>query len=121
LGEASHDTPDAVTLSMHRGRAVDVVPYVEIAWIEAVQNYSRVQARGREPIIVRRTMQEWEGLLPGAAFRRISRSLIVNMPAIRSTQWQSRDQTLLFFSGVEAPLPIGRTAMTRLKELLASG
>lgn len=121
IGEAGQDTHDAVTLSMHRGRTVDVVPYAEIAWIEAVQNYSRVQARGREPIIVRRTMQEWEGLLPGAAFRRISRSLIVNMPAIRSTQWQSRDQTLLFFSGVEAPLPIGRTAMTRLKELLASG
>ncbi|NBW85711.1 MAG: LytTR family transcriptional regulator [Planctomycetia bacterium] len=70
---------------------------------------------------MRRTMQEWEGLLPGAAFRRISRSLIVNLPAIRSTQWQSRDQTLLFFKGVEAPLPIGRTAMTRLKELLGSG
>jgi two-component system LytT family response regulator len=121
IGEASHDTPDAVTLSMHRGRAVDVVPYVEIAWIEAVQNYSRVQARGRDAIVVRRTMQEWEALLPGAAFRRISRSLIVNLPAIRSTQWQSRDQTLLFFIGVEASLPIGRTAMTRLKELLGSG
>lgn len=121
IGEASHDTHDAVTLSMNRGRSIDVVPYAEIAWIEAVQNYSRVQARGRSAVIVRRTMQEWEALLAAAGFRRISRSLIVNLPAIRSTQWQSRDQTLLFFTGVEGSLPIGRTAMARLKELLASG
>ena len=53
-------------------------------------------------------------------FQRLGRSLIVRLSAIRSTQWQSRDQTLLFFHGVEEPLPIGRTAATRLRELLAS-
>lgn len=116
-GEASADTADAVTLSGCRGRSVDVVPYADIVWIEAVKNYSRVQARGRPARLVRRTMAEWERLLPAESFQRISRSLVVQLSAIKSTQWQSRDQSLLVFAGVPAPLPIGRTAAARLKEL----
>lgn len=117
-GDASADTADAVTLSGRRGHSIDVVPYADIVWVEAVKNYSRVQARGRRPRLVRRTMAEWERLLPAGAFQRISRSLVVQLPAISSTQWQSRDQTLLVFAGVPQPLPIGRTAAARLKELL---
>lgn len=117
-GDASADTADTVTLSGRRGHSIDVVPYADIVWIEAVKNYSRVQARDRRPRLVRRTMAEWGTLLPAVAFQRVSRSLVVQVSAIKSTQWQSRDQTLLFFSGVPDPLPIGRTAATRLKELL---
>ena len=45
----------------------------------------------------------------------------MQVQAIRSTQWQSRDQTLLVFTGVPEPLPVGRTAAARLKDLLQSG
>jgi two-component system LytT family response regulator len=120
-GDASADTADTVTLSGKRGHSIDVVSYADIVWVEAVKNYSRVQARGRRSRLVRRTMAEWEKLLPVTAFQRVSRSLVVQLPAIKSTQWQSRDQTLLFFSGVPHPLPIGRTAAARLKELLQLG
>jgi two-component system LytT family response regulator len=86
--------------------------------VEAVRNYTRVQARERRPRIIRRTMAEWEAILPGGSFGRVSRSLIMQLTAIRSMQWQSRDQTLVFFSGVNDPLPIGRAATARLKDLL---
>jgi two-component system LytT family response regulator len=115
--EISGDEGQAVQLASGRGAGFVVVPYVEIAWIEAVQNYTRVQIIGEPPTVMRRTMQEWEALLP-PAFARISRSLIVQVPKIRSTQWQSRDQMLVFFAGIEEPLPIGRTPMARLKDLL---
>jgi two-component system LytT family response regulator len=115
--EISGDEGQAVRLATGRGTGFVVVPYAEIAWIEAVQNYTRVQIIGEQPTVVRRTMQEWEALLP-PAFARISRSLIVQVPKIRSTQWQSRDQMLVLFEGLEDPLPIGRTPMARLKELL---
>jgi two-component system LytT family response regulator len=108
-----------VRLVFDAGRGVELVPLAEVAWIEAVQNYSRVQAAGRKPGIVRRTMQEWEELVrPTGEFHRLGRSLIVRLPSLRSTQWKSRDQTLLFFTGVAEPLPIGRAAAGRLKELL---
>lgn len=115
--EISGDEGQRVRLASGRGAGFVVVPYAEIAWIEAVQNYTRVQIIGEQPTVVRRTMQEWEALLP-PAFARISRSLIVQVPKIRSTQWQSRDQMLVLFEGLEDPLPIGRTPMARLKELL---
>jgi DNA-binding LytR/AlgR family response regulator len=68
--------------------------------------------------VVRRTMAEWESVLPEGQFARISRSLIVQVSRVRSTQWQSRDQMLVFFNGIDEPLPIGRTPMARLKDLL---
>ena len=117
-GEASADDGSTVALSAQRGRGVTVVPYADIMWIEAIKNYSHVQARGKKPWLIRRTMAEWEALLPAAQFGRISRSLIVQTVAIRSTQWQSRDQTLVFFNGLETPLPLGRTAAARIKEIL---
>lgn len=115
--EISGDEGQAVRFASGRGAGFVVVPYATIAWIEAVQNYTRVQIIGEQPTVVRRTMQEWEALLP-PAFARISRSLIVQVPMIRSTQWQSRDQMLVFFTGIDEPLPIGRTPMARLKDLL---
>lgn len=117
-GEVSGDSSDAVHFAACGGRALEVVRYADITWIEAVRNYTRVQVNDRPSRIVRRTMAEWESILPPRAFGRISRSLIVQFAAIRSTQWQSRDQTLVFFKGHSSPLPIGRAATTRLKELL---
>lgn len=116
-GEASGDTADAVTFSLAGGRGVETVAYTDIVWVEAVRNYTRVQARGHRPWIIRRTLSEWESILPAGLFGRISRSLIVQLPAVRSLQWQSRDQTLVFFKHVDAPLPIGRAATARIKEL----
>lgn len=114
----SGDEGDTLRLANGRVGGFAVVRYDEIVWIEAVQNYTRVQIVGQPPTVVRRTMTEWEALLPGERFRRISRSLIVQVPAIRLTQWKSRDQMLVFFRGVDEPLPIGRTPMARLKDLL---
>ena len=96
----------------------EAVTLADIAWVEGVRNYTRVQLRDRPPGMVRRTMAEWESILPAVAFGRISRSLIIQIAAIRMTQWQSRQQTLVHFHGVETPLPLGRAGTTRLKELV---
>ena len=107
-----------VRISFTGSRGSETVPLADITWVEGVRNYTRLQLRARLPGMVRRTMAEWEAILPAAAFGRISRSLIIQLAAIRSTQWQSRDQTLVFFHGVEAPLPLGRAGTTRLKDLV---
>lgn len=113
------DAQDTVRISLGMGRTTALIALTDIAWIESVQNYTRVQAVGHEPGMVRRTMQEWEELLgPGSGFHRLSRSLIVRLAALKATQWQSRDQTLLSFHGIESPLPVGRTAAMRLRELI---
>ena len=112
---------DMVTIPRERGRTTTVVPLADVAWIEAMQNYSRVQLCGAEPVLVNRPLAEWEDLLPAEQFCRVGRSLIVQVTRLRSTQWQSRDQTLLFFEGLDKPLPVGRAAAVRIKEILRAG
>lgn len=116
--DVGEDRDQTVRIPSPRRGAFESVPYADILWIEATQNYTRMQLPGRPTAIVRRTMAEWEAVLPGEQFARISRSLIVQVPRIRSTQWQSRDQMLVFFEGSDDPLPVGRTPMARLKDLL---
>lgn len=116
--EARAAAAGMVMLGLAGGRDTTTVPLSAVAWVEAFRNYSRVQVRNHKPRVVRCTISEWEAILPSAAFGRISRSLIVHLAAIRSTQWRSRDQALVFFTGLDAPLPIGRAAVSRLKELM---
>jgi two-component system, LytTR family, response regulator len=119
--EAALTIDDKVAVSLERGRSVDLVPVSDIVWIEALQNYSRLQLVGRKPVILKRTLTEWESLLPAEQFGRISRSVIIQLTRLRSSQWQSRDESLLAFDGIEERLPIGRSAATRLKELFRGG
>lgn len=109
---------DAVELPHAGSRDVETAAIRDIAWVQACRNYSRVQLAGRRPLLVRRTIAEWDALLPAATFGRLDRSLIIQLAAIQSTQWQSRYQTLVFFRGVAEGLPAGRAATARLKSLL---
>jgi len=115
---AGAGAPGTVPIVPAGGRDAETVPLAEIAWVQASRNYSRVQLAGRRPLLVRRTMAEWDELLPAIAYGRLDRSLIVNVALIQATQWQSRHQSLIFFRGVVEPLPIGRAATLRLKSLL---
>jgi two-component system LytT family response regulator len=117
-GDIGEDRDQTVRIPSPRRGGFESVPYADILWIEATQNYTRMQMPGRPVAVVRRNMAEWESVLPEGQFARISRSLIVQVSRVRSTQWQSRDQMLVFFNGIDEPLPIGRTPMARLKDLL---
>ncbi|NDC62481.1 MAG: DNA-binding response regulator [Planctomycetia bacterium] len=112
---------DKVALFRERGRTVELVPVADILWVEALQNYTRVQLAGGKPIVLKRTLADWQSLLPPEHFGRIGRSLIIQLARLRSTRWQSRDETLLVFEGTDATLPIGRSATARLKELFRGG
>lgn len=109
---------DTIELPHAGTRTIETITLADIAWLEACRNYSRVQMRGRKPLLIRRTIAEWDSILPTPAFGRLDRSVIIHLAAIHSTQWQSRHQTLIFFRDVVEALPVGRVATARLKTLL---
>lgn len=117
-----HDSAEdaaTVRLVIAGGREVVLVPLADVVWIEACQNYTRVQAIGQPPGMIRRTLGAWQDLLHATGgFVRLDRSLVIRLAALRSRVWQSRDQTLLVFTGVAEPMPIGRVAALRLRQLL---
>ena len=62
-GTATAKAADVDHVTLNNGRTTEVLPVAKIAWIEALHTYTRVQAAGHQPGIVRRTMQEWEEVL----------------------------------------------------------
>ncbi len=69
------------------------VPLSEIHWIEADGDYTVVHTRGNRRITERRSVREWEGLLPKEDFIRVHRGAIVRVDAIARLergggQWQ---------------------------------
>jgi two-component system LytT family response regulator len=111
--------PGKVMIPGLYGKPEEWVSFDEILWIDAEQNYSRLQLVGRVSLLVKRTITEWDEHLPIAEFNRLGRSLIIHSRKLRATEWQSRDKTLLFFEGLDEPLVIGRIAASRLRELIA--
>ena len=93
----------------------------DILWIESMGNYSQVcTGDGQIPLVFRRSLGQWEALLPAGKFVRIGRSHLIHLGRIALVRWKSRDETALFFEGSEQRLSIGRHAAIRLRELLDS-
>jgi two-component system, LytTR family, response regulator len=98
------------------------VKTMEILWIKAQQNYSVVRITGKEtPLMVLKSMADWEGVLPVEIFERLDRSLMVNVMQIQAVSWLSRDESLVAFMGDAEQVRLGRTAAQRLKQRLATG
>jgi two-component system LytT family response regulator len=101
-----------------RDKRTAIVPAADILWIEAVQNYSIVQMQNGERRRLKRTLTEWESLLPRGDFARVGRSLLLQVAKLRETESRSRDDLLVHFTGFAEPLRLGRSAAGRLKGVL---
>jgi two-component system LytT family response regulator len=93
----------------------------EICWIEGMRNYSRVAFCNPERLIIfRNRLADWQADLPETTFKRLSKSLLINMTHLAKSEWRSRDETLLSFAGRDDALTIGRLAAVRLREILSA-
>ena len=111
---------DMIHLPCEGKKRIGAVMIGDICWIESLQNYSRVGLRNPGRVaLFRRRLLEWEADLPAGLFARLGKSLIVQLAAIRETEWKSRDETLISFGSGLAPLVIGRPAALRLQDLFA--
>lgn len=90
----------------------------DIAAIEAEAPYTRIWLCRQDRILILRKMKEWEDILPSPPFIRIDRSLLVNLSAITKVVARDRNETLVSFHGIAAPVTIGRSAALRLKKAL---
>lgn len=113
LGDIRGREPIAVPT----GRATTLLDAGDILWIEALDNYSQVHRTNGPPLAVRRSLAEWEAMLPAAAFCRLDRSLIVGLDTIEAIHWRWQGGTQIVFREA-ATLTIGRTATRRLKDRL---
>ena len=117
--EGEADTDHKVSIVASQTGEKMILQLHDILWIEAMGNYSQVcNGLGRIPLVFRRSLGQWEALLPAGKFVRVGRSHLIHLGRIALVRWKSRDETFLFFEGSEQRLSIGRHAAIRLRELL---
>jgi len=107
------------TVFLRSDRGVRTAPVAALTHIEAVENYTRVHLADVPPMLVRRTMAEWEKILPTHLFVRIERSLLVNRGAVRQLEVVSRDVAHAYLAGRATPVTLARRASLRLREALS--
>ena len=72
-------------LFLPRDRSGRFVPLRSVVTITAAGSYTEVRTADGGTDVVRRTLEEWETLLPPAVFRRVHRSAIVNLDQVVRT------------------------------------
>lgn len=103
------------------GGGMAVVRIGDICWIEALRNYTRVALDDPGRVVIfRRRLSGWHRALPGGAFARLGRSVIVQVAAIQQLEWRSRDETVAGFGLDVEPLTLGRVLAGRLRDIIAS-
>lgn len=91
----------------------------QILCIESLQNYTQLHTKNSATgIIFCRRLGWWESILPRDHFKRLGRSFIVAIHHVRSTEWSSRDETLVHFQESDFILKIRRATATKLKNII---
>lgn len=106
------------TVFLRTDQSLQTVPVASLTHVEAEENYTRVHVADGFSLLLRRTMAEWEALLPPALFVRIERSLIVNRTAVHRVDVVSRDVAHAHVVGRREPLVLARRASLRLRQAL---
>lgn len=94
------------------------VSVANIAAVVADAHYTQVHVVGEPPLFILRSIGTWAQQLAVPGFLRVHRSLIVNLARVRGIDVHSRDVASVRMEGMERPLSIGRTALTRLRAAL---
>ena len=111
---------DSDLAALREDSLLRLVPVSSITHIEAEDNYTRVHVLDAVPAMVRRTLGEWEKLLPAASFLRVDRSLMVRLDAVRGLTSESRDLSQLILAGQMKPIGLGRKAAVRLRKAVGN-
>ena len=90
------------------------LPVARIAVIRAADNYSYVICDSGDEHLVRKSLKDWETMLPADRFEALDRSVVINWRLIE--KWVPRGRSLdLYLGRASAPLALGRAAAQHFK------
>lgn len=92
----------------------------DILAVRAEGDFSHVHFAELPPLMILRSIGQFETELPAPPFLRLGRSIIVNCDRVRGLETRSRDAARLTLEGMAEPIALGRAAATRLKQALAA-
>jgi two-component system LytT family response regulator len=96
------------------GRRCFFLPVAKIAAVRAADNYSYLVCENGQEHLVRRSLKQWEALLPSDCFAIVDRSCLVNWRQVRDWVFGVHDIEL-YIGRLSKPLVLGRTAAQRFR------
>jgi two-component system LytT family response regulator len=81
-------------------------------------NYAAVKLKNGESLLTRKTLKEWDKILPESYFFRIHRATIVNLRHIDRISHQKDGSCVVALSGLEETFTVSRRMVAGLKSLV---
>lgn len=104
-------------IAIHRGGALVLVPFEEIAWVESADQYVRLHLKDGREELMRASMGHLEKRLSAPAFMRVHRSAIVAVGEIHSLESATSGTGQISLRG-GAKVPVSRTRLALLRKAL---
>lgn len=111
--EPAYDLNDRICLRTPERTLV--APLSDLITLEADRDFTRVTVAENAPILICQSLGSYDAALPNPPFLRVTRSLIVNLNRLRSVEISPMRGARIHLDGLAEPLPIGRTALRRLR------
>ena len=109
----------STTLSISTAESMVLIETDEILWIESENNNTWIHMPSRMPVMLRRTLSEWENTLSELQFARIGRSLIINLSRVQAMTLTESYVWELKFNNTVKTLKIGAAAARGLRKILS--
>ena len=81
-------------------------------------NYAAVYLENRQKLLARKTLKDWEAILPKTLFTRIHRSTLINVGSIERIAYEKDGSCMVHLSGRKETLAVSRRMASRLKSLV---
>jgi two-component system LytT family response regulator len=102
-------------IALDDNRGLRFVEVASISCIKSDGNYTTVYLTDGPSGFVRRTLGEWEKILPQGQFLRVDRSLLIRLDAAQEFHVESRDSASLILHGCKTPIILGRRAALKVR------
>jgi two-component system LytT family response regulator len=101
------------------GRSL-LVPPSDIVAFRAEDDFTRVSLADGSSVLILRTLGQFDALAPRPMFERLDRSIILNLDRVRRIVMKNRNSGSVTVEGLDTPILLGRTALSRLRAALSS-
>ncbi len=113
----SFEPTDSVLIKTDSGKLF--VSLDQIAAISSIGgNYSAVYLANRPKLLARKTLKQWETILPPSLFTRIHRATIINTGFIERMAYEKDSSCLVHLSGHKQTFAVSRRMVSGLKNAL---
>lgn len=91
--------------------------YNEIIYLMAERQYSNVYTTGKRKFVIKKSLKNWEIVLPTNLFIRIHRSYIININQISKIEKSNLNQYSVLLNNFNNPIQVSRRFYKNLKKL----